>query len=186
MNPQFQKLRDLLRELFQLDQPDLDFGLYRVMHAKAAEITAFLDRDLLPQVKAGFALYQSADKAALESELKKTVEQAQALGADPESLPKVKDLPRPAPGRSRRSACPRSRRLRPPLPLLLPLLLGRRLHLQTPLLRGRQIRHPLRRRRGQAPLGQRGPVLHQDQRIPPLLRLPAASGRRREPDACPL
>ncbi len=88
----FNKLRDLLRTLFQLDEPDLDFGLYRVMHAKAAEITAFLDRDLLPQVKDGFALYQSADKAGLEAELKKAVEQAQALGADPETLPKVKDL----------------------------------------------------------------------------------------------
>lgn len=30
----FNKLVTLLRELFQIDQPELDFGLYRVMHAK--------------------------------------------------------------------------------------------------------------------------------------------------------
>jgi len=27
--PKFEKLKALLKELFQLDQPDLDFGLYR-------------------------------------------------------------------------------------------------------------------------------------------------------------
>ena len=28
--------------------PDLDFGLYRVIHAKSAEVSQFLDKDLLP------------------------------------------------------------------------------------------------------------------------------------------
>ena len=37
--------------MFQLDRGDLDFGLYRIMNLQAAEITAFLDRDLLPQVR---------------------------------------------------------------------------------------------------------------------------------------
>ena len=53
MSQKFEKLKTLLKELFQLDQPDLDFGLYRIMHAKSAEVTQFLDKDLLPQVKAG-------------------------------------------------------------------------------------------------------------------------------------
>jgi len=34
MSSRFDKLVTLLRELFQLDQPDLDLGSYRVMHAK--------------------------------------------------------------------------------------------------------------------------------------------------------
>ena len=54
MTKPFDKLVTLLKELFQLDQPDLDFGLYRIMHAKSAEVTQFLERDLLPQVKAAF------------------------------------------------------------------------------------------------------------------------------------
>ena len=69
MSRPFDKLIVLLKELFQLDQPDLDFGVYRVMHARSAEVTQFLDKDLLPQVKAAFAQYQPADKAALEKEL---------------------------------------------------------------------------------------------------------------------
>lgn len=54
MSQKFEKLKTLLKELFQLDQPDLDFGLYRIMHAKAGEVTQFLDRDLLPQVRTAF------------------------------------------------------------------------------------------------------------------------------------
>jgi adenine-specific DNA-methyltransferase len=92
MSKSLEKFQSLLCELFQLDQPDLDFGFYRIMHAKSAEVTAFLERDLLPQVKAAFALYQPADKAALEKELAKAIEQAHSLGADPEMLPKVKEL----------------------------------------------------------------------------------------------
>jgi adenine-specific DNA-methyltransferase len=47
MSQKFEKLKTLLLELFQLDKPDLDFGIYRVMHAKSAEVMQFLDRDLL-------------------------------------------------------------------------------------------------------------------------------------------
>jgi adenine-specific DNA-methyltransferase len=92
MSQKYEKLKSLLKELFQLDQPDLDFGLYRIMHAKATEVTAFLERDLLPQVKAEFGQYKTADKAELDQQLAKALEQAQSLGADPETLPKVRDL----------------------------------------------------------------------------------------------
>ena len=56
MGQKYEKLKTMLKELFQLDQPDLDFGLYRIMHAKSAEVTQFLDQDLLPQVKQAFGL----------------------------------------------------------------------------------------------------------------------------------
>lgn len=92
MSEKYEKLKSLLKELFQLDQPDLDFGIYRIMHAKSAEVTQFLEKDLLPQVKAAFAQYQPADKAAIEKELAQAIEQAKSLGADPETLPKVKEL----------------------------------------------------------------------------------------------
>ncbi len=92
MSWNFEKLKGLLKELFQLDQPDLDFGLYRIMHAKSEEVTQFLDKDLQPQVKEAFNLYSTADKAELEKELAKAVEQARSLGAEPEMLPKVKEL----------------------------------------------------------------------------------------------
>ena len=92
MSQQYEKLKTLLKELFQLDQPDLDFGLYRVMHAKAAEVLQFLDTDLLPQVKAAFAQYKTADKAELEKELSKVIAGIETAGMDPADSPTVKDL----------------------------------------------------------------------------------------------
>ena len=92
MSQQLEKLIKLLKELFQLDQPDLDFGIYRILHARSAEITQFLERDLPPQVREAFAQYASADRAALEKELEEAINQALAVGVDPESAPKVREL----------------------------------------------------------------------------------------------
>ncbi|MFA6233750.1 MAG: site-specific DNA-methyltransferase, partial [Bacteroidota bacterium] len=92
MNRKYEKLKSLLMELFQLDQPDLDFGLYRVMHAKSAEVSQFLDVDLLPQVQEAFGLYKNADKAELGKELAKVVAGIEAAGMDPTQSPKVKEL----------------------------------------------------------------------------------------------
>ena len=75
MNKKYEKLKDLLKKLFQLDQPDLDFGLYRVMHAKSDEVSQFLDEDLLPQVGAALGQYRTTDKAELEKELAKAMDQ---------------------------------------------------------------------------------------------------------------
>src|SRR5688572_1950375 len=92
MSQQYEKLKTLLKELFQLDQPNLDFGLYRVMHAKSAEVSQFLDKDLLPQVQAAFGQYKTADKAVLEKELAKVIAGIEAAGMNPADSPKVKDL----------------------------------------------------------------------------------------------
>lgn len=92
MSKQYEKLKTLLKELFQLNQPDLDFGLYRIMRARSGEITQFLDKDLLPQVKASFAAYQPADKAAIQKELDKVINAVKEADMDPEQSPKVKEL----------------------------------------------------------------------------------------------
>ncbi|MCA9968265.1 MAG: hypothetical protein KC423_28660, partial [Anaerolineales bacterium] len=92
MNPKYEKLKALLKELFQLDQPDLDFGLYRILHARSAEINQFLDHDLLPQVRQAFEEYQPADKAELEKQLREKSAQYRADGLDPDSVPGVQKL----------------------------------------------------------------------------------------------
>lgn len=50
-----QKLQAKLKELFQLDQPDLDFGFYRVMHAKRKVVSEFLDEKLPKIIETSFA-----------------------------------------------------------------------------------------------------------------------------------
>ena len=74
------KLKAILREMFQLDQADLDFGIYRIMNQKRDEIEQFLDRDLLPQVKSVFADLGSGTKADLQEELSKMKVEIERLG----------------------------------------------------------------------------------------------------------
>ncbi len=92
MSQQYNKLNTLLKELFQLDQPDLDFGFYRIMHAKAQEISTFLDKDLLPQIQAAFGEYADLDKAKLQRELDGKIQQIKSLGSDPEQSTLVLQL----------------------------------------------------------------------------------------------
>jgi len=86
------KLKSLLRELFQLDNADLDFGIYRIMNAKRVEVERFLDNDLLPQVKKAFEQYQTSDSVGMKAGLDKLIQQLKDAGVDPESAPKVKEL----------------------------------------------------------------------------------------------
>jgi adenine-specific DNA-methyltransferase len=62
------------------------------MHARADEISQFLDRDLLPQVKVAFSQYQTADKAELGKELQELVAGIEKGGMNPEDSPKVQEL----------------------------------------------------------------------------------------------
>ena len=84
------RLRALLREMFQLDRGDLDFGLYRIMNLKSAEIVSFLDNDLLPQVKEKLQLTSDEERAKLEKELEDARETARDLGVDPDTSPPPK------------------------------------------------------------------------------------------------
>ena len=90
----FDRLKAILREMFQLDRGDLDFGLYRIMNLKAKEIEAFLDNDLLPQVRGALTENTAGTQDELKKELADARGQAKALGVDPETAPKVEELTR--------------------------------------------------------------------------------------------
>ena len=92
VSQKYDKLKNLLMELFQLDQPDLDFGLYRVMRAKRAEVSSFLEKNLLPQVQDAFGQYRSSDRVEIQRHLDKAIEQARELEVDPETTKRVIDL----------------------------------------------------------------------------------------------
>jgi adenine-specific DNA-methyltransferase len=86
------RLLKKLSELFQLDQPDLDFGFYRIMHAKAQEVQEFITADLLKIVEEAFGGVDEARKAELKVKIDREVEAAKEYGvADPENSPKVKE-----------------------------------------------------------------------------------------------
>jgi len=95
VTPHLEKLQNLLKELFQLDQADLDFGIYRIMNHNRDEIVRFLQHDLLPQVQEGFGAYEVADRERLQEELKQAIDQARDLGLsqeDAENTKKAKEI----------------------------------------------------------------------------------------------
>ncbi len=87
---QRKRLIGLLEELFQLDQPDLDFGFYKIMHAKAQTVSNFVQKDLLEIIKSAFG---EADEAKIEEarlKYEQAVEQAKSFDApDPEATEPV-------------------------------------------------------------------------------------------------
>lgn len=89
---QYEKLKDILREMFQMDRADLDFGIYRIMNAKRREIENFLDKELLPQVASEFAKYRGTEMSGKKEELENTVLRLKNDGADPEKSTKVFQL----------------------------------------------------------------------------------------------
>ena len=88
----FNRLKELLRTMFQLDRGDLDFGLYRIMNLKARDIEEFLENDLLPQVQTALAGNVADRQAELEKELAEARLLASGLGVDPETTPRFKEL----------------------------------------------------------------------------------------------
>jgi len=66
------------------------------MHATSAEVSQFLDRDLLPQVQTAFGQYKSADKADIEKELAKVIAGIEAAGMDPRAVAQSQRPARPA------------------------------------------------------------------------------------------
>ena len=66
-----QKFRDILAEILQLDQAELDFGIYRIMNQKRKDIEAFLNNRLVPEVTNIIKSHaaEGADIAAMENEV---------------------------------------------------------------------------------------------------------------------
>ena len=103
------RLINLLKELFQLDQPELDFGFYKIMHAKSVQISRFLEDDLLDVIKDAFGEVDEQRLAEAKARYKAAIEQAKKFGApDPEQTDGVKE-PRPTTSKPKMAAMPRAK-----------------------------------------------------------------------------
>ena len=81
-----------LSEILQIDRPDLDFGIYRVINARADEIKDYLARRLPERVKAALGEGGQANLEALKPKLAEAIAGAQAAGFNPDDSPKVKEI----------------------------------------------------------------------------------------------
>lgn len=89
-----QELVNRLREIFQIDRPELDFGIYKVLNARANEINHYLQHRLAAKVKAVLNQNASSQHELLVRELKDKEAQYQADGIDPNTVPKIQELRR--------------------------------------------------------------------------------------------
>ena len=81
-----------LKEIFQIDRPELDFGIYRILNAKADEINTYLETTLKKKIREALATAGNANKEELEKQLADATKGAEALGVEPDTIPKVQDL----------------------------------------------------------------------------------------------
>ncbi len=89
---QQKKFIDLLKEIFQFDQADLDFGIYRIMNQKRDEVTNFLEKELVPQVQKAFEKYKNADIETIKQQIEDLEKKLSDMGVAKESSEKYKTL----------------------------------------------------------------------------------------------
>ena len=83
MNQYCEKFQRLLRELFQFDCADLDFGIYRIMNHKRGVIKRFISTDLPRAIAEELDRGALADQSQAAAELKEVAAQIrETLGAD--------------------------------------------------------------------------------------------------------
>lgn len=78
-----ERLQKLLRELFQFDAADLDFGIYRILNQRRDEIERFIKEDLLDAVEEGLDIMTEHDRIQLQHDVDQKREAlVEALGED--------------------------------------------------------------------------------------------------------
>lgn len=92
MRKQYDKLINILREMFQMDQAELDFGIYRIMNQKKDELEKFFTDDLLPQVQTEFSKYKDAQAEDKKKELKELEDALRKAKVNPDENEEVKKL----------------------------------------------------------------------------------------------
>lgn len=67
---ELQHFQDILRDLFQFDVADLDFGVYRILNEKRDDIERFIEEDLVEGVCEELRAYEEGQTEALRKEVK--------------------------------------------------------------------------------------------------------------------
>lgn len=79
------KLLNILREMFQFDQADLDFGIYRIMRMKRDEVNRFIEEELPAQISAGLSELAALDTTASIAEIDRQIAETKS-GSLPEAI----------------------------------------------------------------------------------------------------
>jgi adenine-specific DNA-methyltransferase len=64
-----EQVKEKLRELFQFENQDLDFGIYRIMNYKRNEIEKFIEEELINNIRKQLELISEEERRRIEQEL---------------------------------------------------------------------------------------------------------------------
>ena len=87
MNERLERFTDLMKQVFELDKSDLDFGIYRIMNIRKDEIERFLTEGLPSKVRDTLAPFASGNKAEIEAQIAEIEKNARDFGMDASALP---------------------------------------------------------------------------------------------------
>ena len=85
-NERLDRFVKLLKEIFELDKSDLDFGIYRVMNLRKTQIETFLSNRLPEMVRDTLAPFALDGEEELRAQMRQIEEIALGLGVTVEAL----------------------------------------------------------------------------------------------------
>ena len=87
MREKLQRFTDLMKQIFELDKSDLDFGIYRIMNIRNAEIEKFLTKGLPKKVRDTLAPFAQGDQEGIRRQIAEIAKSARDFGMDAATLP---------------------------------------------------------------------------------------------------
>ena len=86
-NERLDRFTKLLKEIFELDKSDLDFGIYRVMNLRKTQIEEFLTQRLPQMVQETLAPFAQGSKEEIRAQMTQIEESVAGMGMTVEALP---------------------------------------------------------------------------------------------------
>lgn len=86
-NERLDRFTKLLKEIFELDKSDLDFGIYRVMNLRKTQIEEFLTQRLPQMVQETLAPFAQGSKEEIRAQMTRIEESVAGMGMTVDALP---------------------------------------------------------------------------------------------------
>lgn len=64
------RFQNLLKEIFQFDTSDLDFGIYRILNYKRDKINNFIEKELKEKIDSAFEKFKTEKEDNLRNKIK--------------------------------------------------------------------------------------------------------------------
>lgn len=92
MSEQLQQLKSIFHEIFQLDQAELDFGIYRIMRQKRKDIDEYFEDQFWKDLQLTAKREYEESSESIQKQINQAKKQAFELGYNADDAPLVKKL----------------------------------------------------------------------------------------------